>query len=245
MKQKIKTGILMTALAVGSLHIVNRCAQAFATVKNLLDKHKGAFYDWRFGQVYYTKTGSGSPLLLVHDLAPAASSYEWDLLLKDLSADHTVYCLDLLGCGRSDKPNLTYTNYFYVQLINDFIEHVIHEKTDIIATGLSSSFVLMACSTNPDAYNKIMMINPESISNLKCTPSKRSRIIKFIMDLPIVGTAVYNMQMRRENIEYLFTEKYFYNPFSVSKKTLDIYHEAAHLDECGGNICCPAWMDFI
>ena len=80
MKQKIKTGILMTALAVGSLHIVNRCAQAFATVKNLLDKHKGAFYDWRFGQVYYTKTGSGSPLLLVHDLAPAASSYEWDLL---------------------------------------------------------------------------------------------------------------------------------------------------------------------
>ena len=122
----------MTALAVGSLHIVNRCAQAFATVKNLLDKHKGAFYDWRFGQVYYTKTGSGSPLLLVHDLAPAASSYEWDLLLKDLSADHTVYCLDLLGCGRSDKPNLTYTNYFYVQLINDFIEHVIHEKTDII-----------------------------------------------------------------------------------------------------------------
>ena len=49
MKQKIKTGILMTALAVGSLHIVNRCAQAFATVKNLLDKHKGAFYDWRCG----------------------------------------------------------------------------------------------------------------------------------------------------------------------------------------------------
>ena len=35
MKQKIKTGILMTALAVGSLHIVNRCAQALATVKNL------------------------------------------------------------------------------------------------------------------------------------------------------------------------------------------------------------------
>lgn len=27
--------------------------------------------------------------------------------------------------------------------------------------------------------------------------------------------------------------KVFYNPFSVSK-TLDIYHEAAHLDECGG-----------
>ena len=234
MKQKIKTGIFMTALAVGSLHIINRFAQSFATVKNLLDKHKGNFYDWRFGQIYYTKTGTGSPLLLVHDLAPAASSYEWNLLLKDLSANHTVYCIDLLGCGRSDKPNLTYTNYFYVQLINDFIEHVIQKKTDIIATGLSSSFVLMACYSNPDIFNKIMMINPESISSLKHTPSKRSKIIKFIMDLPVVGTSVYNMQMRRENIEYLFTENYFYNPFSVSKKMLDVYHESAHLDECGG-----------
>lgn len=33
MKQKIKTGILMTALAVGSLHIVNRCAQALPLLK--------------------------------------------------------------------------------------------------------------------------------------------------------------------------------------------------------------------
>ena len=41
MKQKIKTGILMTALAVGSLHNINRFSQAFATVKNLPGKHKG------------------------------------------------------------------------------------------------------------------------------------------------------------------------------------------------------------
>ena len=53
------------------------------------------------------------------------------------------------------------------------------------------------------------------------------------VDLVICGN-IGEVQMRRENIEYLFTEKYFYNPFSVSKKTLDIYHEAAHLDECGG-----------
>ena len=154
MKRKIKTGILMTALAVGSLHIVNRCAQAFATVKNLLDKHKGAFYDWRFGQVYYTKQEAVPPLLLVHDLAPAASSYEWDLLLKDLSANHTVYCLDLFGCGRSDKPNLTYTNYFYVQLINDFIEHVIHENRHHRYRSVFF-FVLMACSTNRMPITKL------------------------------------------------------------------------------------------
>jgi len=88
--------------------------------------------------------------------------------------------------------------------------------------------------TNTDIRYRQRYVDLIMNADVKETFIKRSRIIKFIMDLPIVGTAVYNMQMRRENIEYLFTEKYFYNPFSVSKKTLDIYHEAAHLDECGG-----------
>ena len=54
--------------------------------------------------------------------------------------DHTVYTIDLLGFGRSEKPNLTYTNYLYVQLVTDFIQNIIGEKTDIIASNESISF---------------------------------------------------------------------------------------------------------
>ena len=244
MKQKFKTGIIMTTVAIGLLHIINRCVSAAAIVKNLLAKDKGNYYDWRFGKVYYTKTGNGSPLLLIHDLSPYASSYEWNAVIKSLSKNHTVYCMDLLGCGRSEKPNLTYTNYFYVQLVNDFIEHVICEKSDVAATGFSSSFAVMACYSNPELFNKIILINPESISALHNVPSGRSKSIKFIMDLPIIGTAVYNMYMRRENLEYLFTEKYFYNPFLVTKKMLDIYYESSHLNESGGKYLLSSLQGF-
>ena len=48
---------------------------------------------------------------------------------------NTVYTLDLLGCGKSDKPNFTYTNFLYVQLVTDFINNVIGEKADVIVTG--------------------------------------------------------------------------------------------------------------
>ena len=49
-------------------------------------------------------------------------------VIDKLAENHAVYALDLLGCGRSEKPKITYTNYLYVQLISDFIKNVIHEK---------------------------------------------------------------------------------------------------------------------
>ena len=67
-------------------------------------------------------------------------------MMKKLEKTNTVYTIDLLGCGRSDKPNITYTNYLYVQLIDNFIKDVIKEKTDVVATGSSVSFTVMACN---------------------------------------------------------------------------------------------------
>ena len=141
MKKNIKHFFLLTALAAGTIHFVNRFINMTADIKNILKAENGNFYDWKNGQIYYTKRGSGSPLLLIHDLNPVSSSYEWCKVIRKLEKKHTVYTLDLLGCGRSAKPYLTYTNYLYVQLVTDFIQNVIGEKTDIIASNESISFV--------------------------------------------------------------------------------------------------------
>lgn len=234
MKGKIKTAIALTGLAVGCLHVINRWTTAAAVIRNLLVKDNSKRYEWRFGNIFYTQKGEGSPLLLIHDLSPYSSSYEWNELIDELAKDHTVYALDLLGCGRSDKPNITYTNFLYVQLINDFIKNVIGQKTDIIATGLSSSFVVMACHMESELYHKIMMVNPENLKKLSGIPNKKSKITKLLMDCPIIGTTIYNILISRNNIEYLFTENYLYNPFKLQEKYLHIYHEAAHLGNCGG-----------
>lgn len=234
MKHKIKTTILLTTLAVTILHIINRCIISAATIKNLLLKDIGKFFNWRFGRIFYTKTGSGTPILLIHDLIPYASSYEWNEIIKKLSKNHTVYAIDLLGCGRSDKTNMTYTNFLYVQLITDFVKQVIGQKTDVMATGLSSSFVIMACRNDSELFHKIIMVNPENLTKLNNIPGKRSKVIKFLMDLPIIGTAVYHMIVNKNSLEYLFTEKYLYNPFHMQQKWLHIYYESAHLNESRG-----------
>lgn len=234
MNHKLKTGIKISALTMSSLCIINHCINITASMNDLLSKNSGNIFYWHHGNIFYTKTGSGSPILLLHDLSPLSSSYEWVGIVQKLSKTNTVYCVDLPGCGRSDKPYLTYTSYFYVQFLKDFVKEIIGTTTDVIATGLSASFTIMACHENPELFRKIFMVNPESISKLRQMPEKNSKITKTLMDLPIIGTTIYNIYMSRENIEYLFTEKYFFNPFNVKKKTLHVYYESAHLNNSRG-----------
>ena len=186
------------------------------------------YYNWRFGKVYYKKKGHGSPVLLIHDLTVYSSAYEWNKIVNELAEAHTVYAIDLLGCGRSEKPRITYTNYLYVQLIADFIKNVIGEKADVIASGYSGSFTILASYTNPEFISKIILINPPSLASLNKVPSKRSKLYKFILEFPIFGTLIYNIKTCQSNIQLLFTEKYLYNPFSVTPEMVDTYYEAAH-----------------
>lgn len=234
MKHKFRNALILTSLGVGCLHVINKCIISAATVKNLLPNHPGKYFDWRYGRIFYRKTGSGSPLLLIHDLTPSSSSYEWNLLEQQLAKDYTVYSVDLLGCGRSDKPDITYTNYLYVQMISDFVEKVIKKRTHVAATGLSGSFVIMACNNNEDIFDKIFLINPENLQKLNQIPDPKSRIAKALLNCPLIGTTLYHILNNRSNIEYDFTEKYFFNPFRVSKRQVDIYHECAHRKDSKG-----------
>ena len=137
MKKNIRHFFLLTALAAGTIHFVNRFIDLTASMKNILKTENGNFFDWKNGKIYYTKHGSGTPVLLIHDLSPLSSSYEWCRFAKKLEKQHNVYTIDLLGCGRSEKPYLTYTNYLYVQLITDFVKEVIKDTPTVIATGSS------------------------------------------------------------------------------------------------------------
>ena len=120
-KNKLLTFAVLVAITTAVIHIINKIIAASATLKDMLDINSKSYYHWRFGDVYYTKKGKGAPILLIHDITPGSSGYEWSKIEKELAMKHTVYTNDLLGYGRSEKPGMTYTNFVYVQMITDFI----------------------------------------------------------------------------------------------------------------------------
>lgn len=227
-KKKFTLMIAASSFSVAILHSLNQIIFYTATRKEVLFSENGNFYNWRLGKIFYTKQGQGSPLLLIHDLTPASSDMEWKKTISFLKKNHTVYTLDLLGCGRSNKPKITYIGYLYVQLIMDFCKHIIQKPVNIVATGHSCQAVLMASSIDNSLFKNIILINPEKLSDTKKNPKHRHKILQSILNMPILGTFIYNSAVSRSILEKLFKDSYFGNHSFVPNKYIDIYYEAAH-----------------
>ena len=227
-KHKLLTLAALTTIAAGIIHFTNKIISASAQLKEMLDFSNHNYFDWRFGKIYYTKKGSGTPLLLIHDAMPGASGYEWSHVEDKLAMEHTVYTIDLPGCGRSEKTGITYTNFLFVQMLCDFTKKIIKDKADVIASGFSSSFVVMASMYDTDCFNKIMLVNPSNLNSLCQSPKRKDKLYKFIVEIPIFGTLIYHMVVSRETISNLFIDNLYYNPFRADQDLIDAYYEASH-----------------
>lgn len=228
MKKRFKTLVKLAIWSSIAMYLVNKFVESSSTIHHLLKSDNGHFYNWKHGDIFYTVSGTGSPIILIHDLYPTSSQYEWSSVIKSLSSTHTVYAIDLPGCGQSDKPDITYVNYLFVQLLHDFIEDIIGDKTDVTATGKSSSFVIMTAKLYPNLIGKITMVNPESFTKEIILPDWKSKAAKRILDCPLLGVTIYYILTSSNQIEYDFCEKYFYNPFHFTTKSIQTYYESAH-----------------
>lgn len=228
MKKSTKCILLGLGVSVAAIYTYNKFIEKTSSQNNLLSDKNGEYYSWKYGDIFYTKHGSGTPVLLIHDTDSAASSAEWSKLYAKLAKNHTVYAIDLLGCGRSDKPALEYTNYLYVQMIQAFMKDVIQERTVVVSSNISASFVIMASHIDNELFEKIVLINPVSLKQLDMIPDKLSKVKKTIIQLPFIGTFIYNIMNNSEHIDEAFRTKYVTRPQLISSSIEDIYYESAH-----------------
>ncbi len=226
-KNKIITACLITTATISTIALINKLIFLSADKKSSAADERLA-YDWRFGNVSYTKKGNGKPLLLIHDLLMGNSDIEWKYVVKKLSENHTVYTLDLPGFGLSDKSAMTYTNYLYVQLVTDFVKSVIGKRTDVIASGSSAGIAVMTCCNDASLFDRIMLVNPDSLKKAGQIPSKRTKILKLLIECPVVGTLLFNIMMSKTFLKNDFAPNYFANPDKFNRDFLDSFHESAH-----------------
>ncbi|MCB1323876.1 MAG: haloalkane dehalogenase [Leptospiraceae bacterium] len=70
-------------------------------------------------RMHYVEAGSGRPILLIH--GNPTSSYLWRNIIPHLESRGRVIAVDLIGMGRSDKPDIEYTFQDHARYLDGFI----------------------------------------------------------------------------------------------------------------------------
>ncbi len=70
--------------------------------------------------MHYIDIGSGDPILFLH--GNPTSSYLWRNIIPYLSDKGRCIAPDLIGMGKSDKPDIDYTFFDHYDYLSDFIE---------------------------------------------------------------------------------------------------------------------------
>lgn len=230
MNKNFIKGLAIGALSVTALELFNRIVNENAR-KYKLNHYEGYYYTWKEGSLHYTVKGKGKPVLLIHDLNVLSSSFEWTYIEDELAKKHKVYTIDLLGCGLSDKPDITYTNYTFVLMIKDFCKEIIKEKCDVISSNDSTAIVVMADNME-DIFDKKILINPAKFDLCAMETTRLNLIEKNIMYLPIIGTTVYNIYTTEKNIKSI-VESYLCNKDKLDDLR-EAYYESSHFNNSRG-----------
>lgn len=226
--KKISQNLLILSLITSTLFLINLLVFTISTAKEKLYTNKAHYYQWKFGRIFYTVQGTGKSVLLVHNSSIQSSSYEFHRIVNALSKQYKVYTLDLIGYGQSDKPKITYTAYLFVQLLIDFQKDIIQEKASIVTSGKSNMFATMACYQKPKIFKNLIFINPANLQTINHNPTSKDKLLKFILELPIIGTSIFNCAFSRLNISKNFRED-FYDNSRIRNSYIDAFVESSHL----------------
>ncbi|MCB0078789.1 MAG: alpha/beta fold hydrolase [Anaerolineales bacterium] len=188
-------------------------------------------YTWRMGRVRYTVAGpeAGEPLLMVHGIHAAASSYEFRRNFGVFADEgYRVYALDLLGFGQSERPALDYDDELYIALISDFLRDVIDQPAIVIVTSLSGSFVVPTALRHPDRITKLVMIAPVGLERLRSETAVSGALLRGFVRSPLVGEGFFNLLTTRPSLRYFMGEQGYHDSSLVTDEMIDHYYATSH-----------------
>jgi pimeloyl-ACP methyl ester carboxylesterase len=104
-------------------------------------------------------SGSGPALLLVHGLL--GYSFSWRFAIPVLAKRSTVYAIDLLGAGLSDRvPGLDCSFKASAQRLLEFMEKAGLASCDLLGTSHGGAVAMMAAALAPGRIRRLILVAP-------------------------------------------------------------------------------------
>ena len=133
------------------------------------------------------------PILLIHGFGAAIG--QWRDNISALSEDHTVYAIDLLGFGGSEKPKTHYSIYLWVEQILSFWQRFVGVPMVIIGNSIGALVAAIAASHHPEIASGVVTISLPDIEAFNALVPKwlqpLERAVKAIVSFLFVKPLFY------------------------------------------------------
>ncbi|KAF5481535.1 hypothetical protein F2P56_002176, partial [Juglans regia] len=179
-----------------------------------------------------SSSNSNPPLLLVHGFG--ASIPHWRRNIGTLAQNSTVYAIDLLGFGASDKPaGFNYTMETWAQLILDFLKEIVQKPTVLVGNSVGSlACVIAASESSRSLVQGLVLLNcAGGMNNKAIVDDWRIKLLvpllwlfDFLLSQRGIASTIFENVRKRENLKNILLSVYA-NKESVDEELVEIIME--------------------
>ncbi|CAA7405112.1 unnamed protein product [Spirodela intermedia] len=196
-------------------------------------------WQWRGFNVNFLVKGKVAgdrlPVLLVHGFG--ASIPHWRRNIEVLAENYTVYAIDLLGFGASDKPEgFEYTMETWAELILDFLDEVVRRPTVLIGNSVGSlACVIAASESTGGLVQGLVLLNcAGGMNNKAVVDDWRIKLLFPLLSLfdillrqRWIASALFDRVKQRDNLKNIL-ESVYGNKESVDDDLIEIIRGPAN-----------------
>ncbi len=171
-------------------------SQASAAIATL-QKHRQNF-EWQGWQIHHVSmphAQSEVPIMLVHGFG--GSIGHWRHNIPVLAQHHSVYAIDLLGFGDSDKPDTSYSLDLWVEQVYEFWRSFIKVPVVLVGNSLGSLTCLSVAAAHPEMVRGVAMISlPDAAAHHSAIPQAMRLLVSLIQAIllsPVVLRPLFHV----------------------------------------------------
>ena len=196
------------------------------------------------GQLVYHESGSGQPLLFVHNVGLGASSYEWSRVYPEFAGRYRVIALDLVGFGESARPAARFTAADYVRTLAEFIRALDWEQPPIlVGSGLGAGFCVYLATQHPELVSRLILHMPDGTGHVG--GYRLTLFTRLLYRTPLLARFLYRNHLSTKSaMAHWLRKAVFLDPAAVTDEMIDVFAtcaqqpaaEHAALRWLGGNL---------
>ena len=153
-----------------------------------------------------------TPLLFLHGYGGMIE--HWDLNIPEFAHDHKIYAMDLIGFGKSQKPNVGYSLELFASQIETFLYLKKLDSVIIVGHSMGAASAIYFAHHQPEKIKALILVNPSGLFG--DTMDGMSTLFFGLVASPLIG-------------EMLLAA--FANPVAVGQSLMPTYFNQGKVDD--------------